>query len=819
MKSDVSTSPSYSILDKDEDDYFPSNVGSTNWRMPVSNNLGFSYLSNSDVSVIGAGPDMTDNPFEASVSGTSKSGNSYIDGILYGDSTTTPNNNTAVKWTNGTVSYSFPDTFGVYGSYSHTTSGFTQVSFETRTAVRSILGDAVAALGTNGFKYGSVASFTNLGFTDLNSFSTSGDINVAQTNLFDGANLSTARVADFPRLDQRSDSGDVFYGDDYAGTINDYRNPIIGNYAWITTIHELGHALGLKHAQNLGGGTVAMPADRDAMEFTVMSYRSYIGGPTSGYTNEQFGYAQTFMMQDIQALQYLYGADYTTNNGSTTYTWSPTTGQMFIDGVGQGAPGANKVFLTIWDGGGTDTYDMSNYTTGVTIDLAPGSWSVTSQAQRANLGSGNLAHGTVYNALLYNGNTASLIENANGGSGNDSISGNQAYNVLHGNAGNDTIYGLGGFDDLYGEQGDDSLYGGDGDADYLWGGLGADRLDGGAGVGDLARYDYATAAVRVDLSDASTNTGEAAGDTYFGIEGLFGSNYDDILIGDANGNSLSGGVGNDQLFGQAGIDFLSGGDGNDTLDGGAGVDTMIGGKGNDIYVVDAVGEQTVENANEGYDTVYSSVSHALFSNIEQLILTGSGNIDAIGNDLDNRLIGNDGSNTLYGGAGIDTMIGGKGNDIYVVDAVGEQTVENANEGYDTVYSMVDYSASDNIEQIISLSNNASSSTLIGNNLDNRISGHASGGDYLFGNAGSDTFVFSSATIGYDTIVDFHNSSAGNLDRDFVEISQNLFSNYADLQNHAQSVGNDTVIIYDPNNSITLTNVALASLQASDFHFV
>ena len=195
MKSDVSTSPSYSILDKDEDDYFPSNVGSTNWRMPVSNNLGFSYLSNSDVSVIGAGPDMTDNPFEASVSGTSKSGNSYIDGILYGDSTTTPNNNTAVKWTNGTVSYSFPDTFGVYGSYSHTTSGFTQVSFETRTAVRSILGDAVAALGTNGFKYGSVASFTNLGFTDLNSFSTSGDINVAQTNLFDGANLRVRPIS------------------------------------------------------------------------------------------------------------------------------------------------------------------------------------------------------------------------------------------------------------------------------------------------------------------------------------------------------------------------------------------------------------------------------------------------------------------------------------------------------------------------------------------------------------------------------------------------------------------------------------------------
>ena len=72
----------------------------------------------------------------------------------------------------------------------------------------------------------------------------------------------------------------------------------------------------------------------------------------------------------------------TANAGNTRYTWNRTTGEMLINGVGQGAPGANRVFLTIWDGNGIDTYDMANYTNAVTINLNPGSFSITSRPGR-----------------------------------------------------------------------------------------------------------------------------------------------------------------------------------------------------------------------------------------------------------------------------------------------------------------------------------------------------------------------------------------------------------------------------------------------------
>uniref|UniRef100_UPI00195366F3 M10 family metallopeptidase C-terminal domain-containing protein n=1 Tax=Streptococcus pneumoniae TaxID=1313 RepID=UPI00195366F3 len=67
-------------------------------------------------------------------------------------------------------------------------------------------------------------------------------------------------------------------------------------------------------------------------------------------------------MDDIAAIQAMYGANFATHAENTVYSFSPTTGEEFINGVGQGEPGANRVFLTIWDGGGNDTYDFSNYT-------------------------------------------------------------------------------------------------------------------------------------------------------------------------------------------------------------------------------------------------------------------------------------------------------------------------------------------------------------------------------------------------------------------------------------------------------------------------
>ena len=314
-------------------------------------------------------------PVAAGSTSVGSSGNPYIDGVLSG-----------LKW-NGPVTYSFPDSPADYanpytggnGEPSH--AGFAQVSTQQMQAIAHILEGTAGGPGTI---FSSVESFTNLDFTNLGAGAGGADIMIAQS-----PDANPTAYAYYPS--SLPPGGDVWFGNNY-----NYRNPVLSTYDYMTAIHELGHTLGLKHGQETGGpGNTAVPADRDDLEFTAMTYRSYLNGPITGYTNEQFGYPQTFMMLDIAALQFMYGADFNANSGSTTYTWSPTTGEMSLNGVGQGAPGggiggsANRVFLTIWDGGGNDTYDLSNYTNNMTLDLTPGSWSLTATEQRANLGNGD----------------------------------------------------------------------------------------------------------------------------------------------------------------------------------------------------------------------------------------------------------------------------------------------------------------------------------------------------------------------------------------------------------------------------------------------
>ena len=257
-------------------------------------------------------------------------------------------------------------------------------------------------------------------------------------------------------------SNDPTGGDVWFGTQYNYSQAALGNYFFTTAIHELGHAFGLKHSQETGGvANVAVPAAHDDSEFTVMSYRSYVGGPLTGYTNESYGYPQTYMANDILALQTLYGANFTTHQENTVYSWSSTTGQEFINGVAQLAPGggtggsANRILETVWDGNGVDTYDLSNYTTAVSINLNPGASSVTSAAQIAYLGNGHYAAGNIYNAYLYNNDVRSYIDNAIGGSGNDTLIGNAIANNLNGGGGNDTLTGGAGNDTIIGGSGTD----------------------------------------------------------------------------------------------------------------------------------------------------------------------------------------------------------------------------------------------------------------------------------------------------------------------------------------------------------------------------
>jgi Peptidase M10 serralysin C terminal len=221
-------------------------------------------------------------------------------------------------------------------------------------------------------------------------------------------------------------------------------------------MHETGHNLGLKHGHvtQAGHGITfpALPANHDSYEYSVMTYSQFPGdNPTNG--DNAPNHPTTYMQDDIAALQYLYGAHYAP--GAHTYSWSATTGQEFIDGVGQGAPISNFVLMTVWDGGGNATYDLSNYTTNQSVNLNPGQWVVldTSAAhlQRADLGNNGAAPvpgpeyfavGNIANALIDPNNpneTTSLIGNVILGSGTDTVIGNHANNKVDGGGGQDTF--------------------------------------------------------------------------------------------------------------------------------------------------------------------------------------------------------------------------------------------------------------------------------------------------------------------------------------------------------------------------------------------
>jgi Ca2+-binding RTX toxin-like protein len=177
------------------------------------------------------------------------------------------------------------------------------------------------------------------------------------------------------------------------------------------------------------------------------------------------------MMADIAALQYMYGADFATNAGATVYKWSPTTGDTRVNGTIAIDAGGAKIFATIWDGNGVDTYDLSAYTTSLKINLAPGGFSVFATAQLADLGggpNGGFARGNIFNALQFGSDARSLIENAIGGSAGDNIRGNAARNELSGKNGNDVLQGYDGQDILIGGLGKDTMTGGNHNDTFLY---------------------------------------------------------------------------------------------------------------------------------------------------------------------------------------------------------------------------------------------------------------------------------------------------------------------------------------------------------------
>ena len=234
------------------------------------------------------------------VSSVSPSGISYIDWLESG-----------VKWASGDFTYSFPTSASFYVGLNGSAygSGEQNVGFKAFNAVQQAATTSILNM------YSQVANVT---FTQITESSTQ-----SATLRYAGSKpaehglglLSVDHARRRRRLVQQHRA---------AGTTN----PVVGNYGWLTIIHETGHLLGLKHPQDVSGSFGAAPVSADSLEYTVMSYRSYIGASTTqGLTNATWSFPQTLMMYDISALQYLYGANYNTNNTDTVYKWNPATGR------------------------------------------------------------------------------------------------------------------------------------------------------------------------------------------------------------------------------------------------------------------------------------------------------------------------------------------------------------------------------------------------------------------------------------------------------------------------------------------------------------
>ncbi|MBD9375671.1 calcium-binding protein [Rhizobium sp. ARZ01] len=338
---------------------------------------------------------------------------------------------------------------------------------------------------------------------------------------------------------------------------------------------------------------------------------------------------------------------------------------------------------------------------------------------------------------VYDGTNGRLSGEVYGGEGDDEI---------RGGIDNDRLYGDAGIDKLYGGSGNDTLNGGT-DRDFLYGGAGndtfivdnaGDKVIENASEGtDLVQasvgYTLATNVENLTLTGTAKING--SGNSLANV--LIGNTADNVLDGKAGADKMQGGKGNDTYIvdnladtvaekANEGIDLVQAsvsytlaanienltlagaakinGTGNtlanvlfgnaadNVLDGKAGADKMQGGKGNDTYIVDNLADAVAEKANEGIDLVKASVNTTLSVNVENLTLTGTGNINGTGNALANVIKGTTGINTLkgeagndmlYGGTGADKLYGGLGADTFVFMSATDSTV--ASSGRDTIY--------------------------------------------------------------------------------------------------------------------------------------
>jgi Ca2+-binding RTX toxin-like protein len=340
------------------------------------------------------------------------------------------------------------------------------------------------------------------------------------------------------------------------------------------------------------------------------------------------------------------GNDIIRSDGDSGTYYGDAGNDLMYSGLGNetmnGGSGIDTIDHTIWNG---------DYVFNMTTGLTNWAGELYLNFENAIMGGGN--DSVTGNASVNRINGGAGNDTLDGGAGNDRLFGGNGNDSLIGGAGKDTLYG-GNDNDIIRSDGDSGSYYGDAGNDLMYSGLGNETMDGGSGI-DTIDHTIWNGDYVFNMTTGLTNYG---GELYLNFENAIMGGGNDNVTGNASANTINGGAGNDTLYG---------GSGNDVLDGGTGADIMYGGVGNDTYYVDAnvefFSDGVYEYANEGIDTIISSVGYFIDYSIwvENLTLTGTADF-GYGNNLNNTIIGNSANNNLWGNSGNDSLSGGAGND-------------------------------------------------------------------------------------------------------------------------------------------------------------